>query len=141
MQWEIAQRGIGIETNPSSNFMIGTISRYDEHPITQFYNEGLTFDYEKLNNSAQIWTSINTDDQGKFDIKLENEYALIALALERQMDENGNHIYSKTMIYNWLDKIRRMGLDQSFLISQTSVYGETEEEKIQDEQYRRYERV
>ena len=39
MQWEIAQRGIGIETNPSSNFMIGTISRYDEHPITQFYNE------------------------------------------------------------------------------------------------------
>ena len=57
------------------------------------------------------------------------------------MDENGNHIYSKTMIYNWLDKIRRMGLDQSFLISQTSVYGETEEEKIQDEQYRRYERV
>lgn len=141
MQWEIAQRGIGIETNPSSNFMIGTIFRYDEHPITQFYNEGLTFDYEKLNNSAQIWTSINTDDQGIFDIKLENEYALIALALERQMDENGNHIYSKTMIYNWLDKIRRMGLDQSFLISQTSVYGETEEEEIEDEQYRKYERV
>lgn len=36
MQWEIAQRGIAIETNPSSNFMIGTFSRYEEHPITTF---------------------------------------------------------------------------------------------------------
>ena len=45
------------------------------------------------------------------------------------------------MIYNWLDKIRRMGLDQSFLISQTSVYGENEEEEIEDEQCRKYERI
>lgn len=142
MQWEIAQRGIGIETNPSSNFMIGTFSRYDEHPITQFYNEGLTFDQEKLNNSSQIWTSINTDDQGVFDIKLENEYALIARALERKIDENGNPVYSKTMIYNWLDKIRKMGLEQSFLISQMSVYGETSMEKeIQNRENKGYKRL
>ena len=86
MQWEIAQRGIAIETNPSSNFMIGTFSRYEEHPITTFFNEGLTLDYQKLQDSAQMWVSINTDDQGVFDIKLENEYALIARALEKQVD-------------------------------------------------------
>ena len=129
MRWEIAQRGIGIETNPSSNYMIGTFSRYDEHPITRFYNEGLTFDHERLQDSSQIWVSINTDDQGVFDIKLENEYALMARALEKQKDENGNLIYSKTMIYNWLDTIRKMGLEQSFLVSQRNVYQETTEEE------------
>ena len=36
-----------------------------------------------------MWVSINTDDQGVFDIKLENEYALIARALEKQVDKNG----------------------------------------------------
>lgn len=127
MQWEIAQRGIAIETNPSSNFMIGTFSRYEEHPITTFFNEGLTLDYQKLQDSAQMWVSINTDDQGVFDIKLENEYALIARALEKQVDKSGKPVYPKMMIYNWLDKIRRMGLDQSFLISQQSVYEEGEE--------------
>ena len=31
------------------------------------------------------------------------------------MDANGKPIYSKTMIYDWLDEIREMGLRQSFL--------------------------
>ena len=132
MRWEIAQRGIGIETNPSSNYMIGTFSRYDEHPITRFYNEGLTLDHEKLQDSSQIWVSINTDDQGVFDIKLENEYALMARALEKKKDENGNPVYSKTMIYNWLDKIRKMGLEQSFLVSQRNVYDETKEKEYHE---------
>ena len=115
MQGEISERGIAIETNPSSNYMIGTFSKYDQHPITTFYNNGLTLDYEQLKLSPQIWVSINTDDQGIFNIKLENEYAFIARALEKKVDENGKKIYSKSMIYDWLDKIRRMGLDQSFL--------------------------
>lgn len=115
MQNEIAQKGIGIETNPSSNVMIGKFSRYDEHPITSFYNNGLTTDAEKLNECPQIWVSINTDDQGVFNIKLENEYALLASAMEKKKDENGKILYKKTMIYEWLDKIRKMGLEQSFL--------------------------
>ena len=50
-----------------------------------------------------------------FKIKLENEYAFIARALEKKVDENGEKMYSKSMIYDWLDKIRKMGLNQSFL--------------------------
>ena len=115
MQWEISERGIAIETNPSSNYMIGTFSKYDQHPITTFYNNGLTSERELLKSSSQIWVSINTDDQGIFNIKLENEYAFIARALEKKVDENGEKMYSKSMIYDWLDKIRKMGLNQSFL--------------------------
>lgn len=50
-----------------------------------------------------------------FNIKLENEYAFIARALEKKVDENGEKMYSKSMIYDWLDKIRKMRLNQSFL--------------------------
>lgn len=109
--------------------MIGPFSRYDEHPITKFYNNGLTFDNEKLNESPQVWVSINTDDPGVFNIKLENEYALLASALEKMLDENGNPVYSKTMIYDWLDKIREMGLEQSFIGNE-----ETEERNTRNEE-------
>ena len=68
-----------------------------------------------MKECPQIWVSINTDDQGVFNIKLENEYALLARALEMEVDENGKQIYSKTMIYDWLNEIRKMGLRQSFL--------------------------
>lgn len=115
MQDEIAQRGIGVETNPSSNLMIGTFDRYEEHPIISFYNNGLTVNSVELSESPQLWVSINTDDQGVFNIKLENEYALLARALEKKTDINGNLLYKKSMIYEWLDKIRKMGLEQSFL--------------------------
>lgn len=114
MQKEIAMRGIAIETNPSSNYLIGTFKRYDEHPIIKFYNNGLTFDTDSLKESSQIWVSINTDDQGVFGIRLENEYALLARALEKKKNEEDENLYQKTKIYEWLDKIREMGLSQSF---------------------------
>lgn len=38
----------------------------------------------------------------------------MALALEKCKDENGEYLYNQTMIYEWLDRIREMGLEQSF---------------------------
>lgn len=114
MQVEIAHRNIGIETNPSSNFLIGTFKRYDEHPILNFNNLGLTYNQEELAANPQLFVSINTDDQGVFSTYLENEYALMALALEKAKDENGKCVYNQAMIYDWLDKVRQMGLEQSF---------------------------
>lgn len=110
LQGEISKKNIFIETNPSSNYLIGTINNYIEHPILNFYNLGLG----KAEASHQISVSINTDDQGIFSTYLENEYALMALALEKCKDENGEYMYNQTMIYEWLDKIRQMGLEQSF---------------------------
>ena len=114
MQKEIAKKGIAIESNPSSNYLISTFGRYDEHPILQWYNRYLTTDTSKLNACCQLPVCINTDDQGVFETLLENEYALMALALEKAQDQNGNPLYPVTMIYEWLDKIREMGLMVSF---------------------------
>lgn len=122
MQFEIAARGIAIETNPSSNYHIGTFRSYEDHPIVHFFNKGLVHDEEKLKECAQIPVSINTDDQGIFNTSLENEYALMAAALESVTDENDRKVYHPADIYEWLDNIRIMGNDHSFAEIQKGSY-------------------
>ena len=114
LQREIADKGIAIETNPSSNFLIGTFRQYEKHPIVRFYNKGLIHDPEKLRECPQIQVSVNTDDQGVFNTSLENEYALLARALELLTDQDDTPLYNKYDIYDWLDQIRKMGNEQSF---------------------------
>lgn len=114
MQKDICEKGIAIETNPSSNFLIGSFKRYDKHPITSWFNHGLTYDYAKLADCPQIQVSINTDDQGVFATYLENEYALLSLALEKMKKDDGTQVYNRTMVCHWLNHIRKMGLAQSF---------------------------
>ncbi|MEY8392110.1 hypothetical protein AALA98_12210 [Lachnospiraceae bacterium 45-W7] len=114
MQREIAERGIAIETNPSSNYLIGTFRQYEKHPIIQFYNKGLVHDFKQLKDCPQLPVSINTDDQGVFSTSLENEYALMARALESVRDETGRPVYCRDDICEWLDRIRVMGNEQSF---------------------------
>lgn len=104
--WE----GIEIETNPSSNYLIGTIQKYDEHPILRFNSRKLK--NTELNTCLNV--SINTDDQGVFDTMLENEYALMALALKKAKDENNRALYDIEDIYEWIDYVRKMGVEQIF---------------------------
>lgn len=112
MQVEFVRRGIAIETNPSSNVLIGTFRAYEKHPLVSFYNQGLV-SAEQEKTCPQINVSINTDDNGVFFTSLENEYALMASALENILSE-GQPLYSKTSVYQWLEHIRRMSNEQSF---------------------------
>ncbi len=114
MRKEFASKGIGVESNPSSNLAISTAQSYDELPIVQMYNKDMTGDGEKLRGCPQINVSINTDDKGVFHTSLENEYALMACAMEKVKDENENLVYDRQMIYQWIDNIRQMGNLQSF---------------------------
>lgn len=103
---------IAIECNPSSNYKIGEIQRYDEHPIMKFYNKGISTPYP----CQHIAVSINTDDAGVFGTSLEREYSLMALALEKHEDENNYN--SPRVIMEWLENIRQMTLEQKFHKSQ-----------------------
>ena len=117
MQFHIAKCGIGIECNPSSNYLIGTFRDYLKHPIFQFDNRHL---YSPANSAGQkpnphIKASINTDDLGIFDTSLENEYALMASVLH----VNNQYCLPKDeilpqQIYTWLDHIRQNGCEQNF---------------------------
>ena len=115
LQFKIAEKGIMIECNPSSNFLISTFKDYKKHPITVFNNLDLEIDSEKLSKCPQISVSINTDDQGVFDTSLEYEYALMASALIKDTDENGSPKYKSAQVYKYLDSIREMGNIQTFL--------------------------
>ena len=108
MQEEIVKRGIAIEMNPSSNVSISVLSGYEEHPIKALFNMGLTHKEEELINCPQMNVSINTDDKGVFMTRLENEYALLASALEKERNEDVRRSI-KEFIYQWLDHIREMG--------------------------------
>lgn len=105
---KIENRHIAIECNPSSNYKIGEIERYDMHPIVRFFNYGIETPYPSHNVSV----SINTDDQGVFSTSLEREYSLMALAMER--NEIAGCKNSPRAIIDWLDRIRQMSLEQRF---------------------------
>ena len=115
MQKEVAKLNIVIETNPTSNKLIGPIDNYIEHPIFNMYNLHLEQDRDKIMSCPQLSVSINTDDLGVFGTSIENEYALLAVALGKENDENGNSKYQNRYIYNWLESIRQMGEEQRFV--------------------------
>lgn len=109
---KLVTEGIGIETNPSSNYLIGTITKYEEHPILRFNSKILR---KNNKNNMSLSVSINTDDQGVFDTLLENEYALMALALKKSKDEKRQELYDAEDIYKWIDYVREMGVEQVFI--------------------------
>lgn len=115
MQRELSAMHIAIETNPTSNKLIGPIDKYIEHPIFNLYNLHIEHDMEKCRKCSQLSVSVNTDDLGVFGTSLENEYALLAIALEKEKDENGKKKYHSRCIYNWLESIRQMGEEQRFM--------------------------
>ncbi|MCQ2361260.1 MAG: hypothetical protein MJ009_07295, partial [Paludibacteraceae bacterium] len=114
MQEEIARRHIAIECNPTSNLRIGNIPRYVEHPIVKFNNEDLIRTDGKVDKSAQISVSINTDDAGIFATSLEKEFTLMALALEKETTEDGEPKYQQRSVYRWLENVRENAFIQKF---------------------------
>lgn len=88
---KIAKMNVSVETNPSSNVLIGALSRYDQHPI---------FNMVGIDGSHRICASINTDDLGIFDTSLQNEYVLLETAMKK------NNVPSEN-IKAYLSKIKK----------------------------------
>lgn len=103
------RKRIGIECNPTSNYKIGELDRYDEHPIFKFNNRGIDTPFKR----HDIFVSINTDDLGVFSTSLDREYSLIALAAERMFCKECEN--TPRQIIDWLDNVRKMSLEQLFL--------------------------
>jgi adenosine deaminase len=105
---KIAEKGICIECNPTSNYLISSIGSYDKHPILKFNKYKL----EPNSPDANISASINTDDIGVFDTSLENEYALMLEAIKRDRRNKGNN--SMDEVYDYIDNIRKCGVEMAF---------------------------
>lgn len=105
---KVAEKGICIECNPSSNVLIGSFFDYHKHPILQFNDHYL----EDAPDKKNIYVSINTDDLGVFDTSLENEYALMYQAIIEKRHKEG--IFSDEAVLDYLNYIRECGINMSF---------------------------
>lgn len=110
MQRQISMQGIAIETNPSSNVLISMLPDYSKHPITSFFDKGIS----AAPNFHQLNVSINTDDKSVFSTSISNEYAYLAFYLENAKNSEGQPLYSRYEIFEWLDAIRKSGNEQAF---------------------------
>lgn len=75
---KVDKKGIGIEVNISSNYIISDFDYYKKHPLFKFTDKRLT------NGRNDMLVSINTDDAGVFDTSLYKEYSIIAKTLEEE---------------------------------------------------------
>ena len=97
--------GLYIETNPSSNLIIGDMESIAEHPLLRLNNRGLKL---RELEEASVMSSINSDDPIVFSTFVENEISYIYYALL-------NAGRSREEAIEWIDKIRNQGLDSSFI--------------------------
>lgn len=98
---KIEDRGIYIEVNPTSNLAIGDFSSMKKHPIFSLHQVEET-------KGHHVLVTINADDPTVFNTNVENELAYIYYAAER-------HGFPKSEILSWIDKIRKYGMDASFI--------------------------
>ena len=64
------------------------------------------------NHEKRLLVSLNTDDPAIFNTNLVYQYVI----LEKQLIESG---YSKTDIDEWLDNMRNIGINSTFLTMKT----------------------
>lgn len=102
---------IYIETNPSSNKKISSISRFIELPLLNFNQYG--FDKKTIDYNIPI--SINTDDSAIFQTNLISEYSYVAAALLREG-------FKKDEIYNYINYLSKQSLEHNFVNKQNIRY-------------------
>lgn len=102
MMEKIRQRGIYIETNPTSNLAIGEIESLYSHYILNLNS------LEKKNSGQNLMVTINSDDPMVFNTNVENELAYMYHGLI-------NAGYDSRTTLEWIDKVRQYGLESSFI--------------------------
>lgn len=102
---QIELLGIYVETNPTSNLDIGEIEALHSHPILNLNSKNLVMDAE---NEHEVLVTVNSDNPTIFNTSSENELAYIYHALSYRG-------YKKESIMNWIDQVRKMGIDSSFV--------------------------
>ncbi len=96
LRGQVARRGMAVEINPNSNFLIGNLGEWCHHPLFQMNPPG-------GGGVNPVPLVVGSDDPLVFASKLPDEYA----ALERALDEAG---ISKPDALRWLDETRTNGL-------------------------------
>ena len=105
----VLKKGVAVESNPSSNFLISNLDKTIELPVFKLFPvEESESDFVRLN------VSVNTDDQAVFYTSLVKEYTLLAGALQKE-SHNGLRKYSNDKILNWIQHLIANSKNQCFM--------------------------
>ena len=100
---KVAALGIYVETNPTSNLTIGNMRVLQEHPIFRLSP------FKQEPGQEQVMVMVNSDDPAVFNTNVENELAYIYYALEHAG-------VAKEEALKWIDRVRKNGIDGSFIL-------------------------
>jgi hypothetical protein len=100
----IAQRGIVIEVNPSSNLLIGDLLDLRNHPILR-----LNPPVPEQDGPPPVAIALGSDDPLTFSTGLLQEYTLLYQAACAAG-------YPERVVHEWLESIRRTGMDARFTL-------------------------
>lgn len=98
----IAQSGIVVEVNPSSNLLIGDLLDLRNHPILRLFPP-----VSEPGDPPPVMIALGSDDPLTFSTHLLREYTL----LHQAACAAG---YPERAVQDWLDSIRRTGMDARF---------------------------
>ena len=117
MQSYITEKGIAVESCPTSNFLISNLDEFKEVPTFNLFpiRESHAV-FERLN------VCINTDDQGVFYTNLVKEYTWLAGTLRKQKKNNVREL-SDDKILNWIRHLMDNGKQLCFRTGDVEYYG------------------
>lgn len=96
---KLGKKGIVIEVNPSSNMAIADLDGIEENQLYQL---------DGIMDSQNLIVCINSDDPAVFNTNVSNELAYIYYGM---LEKN----ISREVALLWIDKIRRNGMNSSFI--------------------------
>jgi adenosine deaminase len=105
MREQISREGIVVETNPTSNTSIGEIDDLFKHYINTLNKRKLS-EVPTVDNGMMV--TINSDDPFIFNTNISNEYAYMFYSLLEKK-------YARADALEWIDQIRKMGIQSSFI--------------------------
>lgn len=100
MRTHIANKGIGVESCPSSNFLISNLDEFKEVPTFTLFSIR-----EDESVHVRINVCVNTDDQGVFYTNLVKEYTMLAGTLRKCKTEDNKRKYSDNEILRWIKQL------------------------------------
>ena len=114
----VTERGIAIESCPSSNFLISNFDTFAEIPTFQLFPLR-----ESHNPFRRLNVCVNTDDQGVFYTSLVKEYTLLMATKWKELADDGMREHSDDKILIWIKRLMDYSKQLCFRTGDVSNYG------------------
>ena len=100
MRSYVTEKGIAIESCPSSNFLISNLDTFEEIPTFQLFPLR-----ESHNPFRRLNVCVNTDDQGVFYTSLVKEYTLLMATKWKELEDDDMREHSDDKILIWIKRL------------------------------------